>query len=274
MKINPQTQLCGIILHPAGHTLSPAMHNAAYEKMGLNCVYLGFDVVNVEAALAGMKSLGIKQFSVSVPHKVEIMKYLDEIDPAAKAIGAVNTVVNKDDHLVGYNTDVDGVRSSFTENGVEIKDQKVLLLGAGGAARAIAFVIRDMGGELIILNRTPSKAKALAGEFDGRWAQMEEVGKIEADVVINSTSVGMHPHTDATPMVKENLKPGMTVFDIVYNPLETRLLTEAQEAGCKTINGMNMLVYQGVRQIELWTGKVPPVESMKDAFIAAFSDST
>ena len=271
MKINPQTRLCGIILHPAGHTLSPAMHNAAYEQMGLDLVYLSFDVENVEDALAGMRSLGIKGFSVSVPHKVEIMRHLDEIDPAAVTIGAVNTVVNKDGYLIGYNTDVDGIRSSFGENGVDIKGQKVLLLGAGGAARAVAFVIKELGGELVILNRTSSKAEALAREFDAGWGNIEEAGEREADVVINSTSVGMHPKEDETPIVAKSLKPGMTVFDIVYNPLKTLLLTEAEEVGCKTINGMNMLVYQGARQIELWTGSWPPVEVMKKAFMKAFT---
>jgi shikimate dehydrogenase len=271
MNITPKTGLCGVILHPAGHTLSPAMHNAAYEKMGLNSVYLAFDVVNVEYALAGMRSLGIRQFSVSVPHKVEVMEYLDEIDPAAKAVGAVNTVINKDGRLIGYNTDVDGVRMSFTENGVEIKGRKVLLLGAGGAARAIAFVVKDMGGELIILNRTLPKAKALAEEFGGRWGGLQEGSGIEADVVVNSTSVGMYPKVDETPIGKDGLKPGMVVFDIVYNPLKTRLLMEAEGAGCKTINGMNMLVYQGARQIELWTGLKPPVEVMKEAFLKGYS---
>jgi len=271
MRITPRTGLCGVILHPAGHTLSPAMHNAAYERMGLDCVYLAFDVIDIKDAMAGMRSLGIRQFSVSVPHKVEVMKYLDEIDPAAKAIGAVNTVINKDGRLIGYNTDVDGVRLSLTENGVEIKGRKVLLLGAGGAARAIAFVIKEMGGELIVLNRTPSKAKALAEEFGGRWGGLREASRIEADVVVNSTSVGMHPKVDETPIGKDSLRPGTVVFDIVYNPLKTRLLMEAEEAGCKTINGMNMLVYQGARQVELWAGVKPPVEVMKEAFLKGYT---
>ena len=265
MLPNAKTKLCGIIGNPVEHSMSPAMHNAAFEHLGVNYVYLAFCVSDVAGAIRGMRALNIRGLSVTVPHKLEVMPYLDEIDPVAQQIGAVNTVVNDNGRLKGYNTDWTGFVRSL-EVHTPIQDKRVVILGAGGAARAIAFGIKQRGGKMTILNRAEeiALAQALATEIAcpcGELSQLEPV--TEAEIVINATSVGMHPEVEKTIIETRHLRPEQIVYDVVYNPLETRFLREAKARGCPVIPGYEMLLLQGVAQFELWTGKPAPVDLMR-----------
>jgi shikimate dehydrogenase len=262
---NAKTRLCGIIGNPVEHSMSPAMHNAAFEELGLNYVYLAFCISDVEGAIRGMRALGIRGLSVTVPHKLEVMKYLDEIDPIARQIGAVNTVVNDNGCLKGYNTDWTGFVRSL-EVHIPIQDKHVVILGAGGAARAIAFGIKQRGGKMIILNRAEEieMAQSLAAEIGCPWGDFSQPQPVtDADIVVNATSVGMPPLHDITVIETRHLRPEHVIYDIVYNPMETKFLREAKERGCRVIPGYEMLLLQGVAQFELWTGKPAPVDLMR-----------
>ena len=278
MRLNAKTRLCGIIGNPVGHSLSPAMHNAAFEKLELNYAYLAFcveDVEDVEGAVRGVRALGIRGLSVTVPHKVTVMPYLDEIDPVAKSIGAVNTIVNDEGRLKGYNTDWTGFVRSIEEH-VPIKGRRVALLGAGGAARAIAFGLKEKGADLTILNRTEEleMAQSLAAEIGCPFGDLSKAEIVTgADIVVNATSVGMAPLQDLTVVDTALLRPEQAVVDIVYNPLETKFLKEAEARGCKTIPGYMMLLLQGVTQFELWTGKTAPVDLMRSILVERLTAS-
>jgi shikimate dehydrogenase len=203
------------------------------------------------------------------------MKYLDHVDLQAVEVGAVNTVVNEEGVLTGYNTDGAGALAVLREENVKLTGQKVVLLGAGGAAKALAYSIAPLADSLVILNRSEAKAQRLASSLNAR-VNTNTVGKkltetairctlADADVLINATSVGMYPKINDTLVTRETIRPETTVFDIVYNPLNTRLLKEAEAAGAHVIGGLKMLVYQGARTFELWTGRKPPVDEMYDA---------
>jgi len=253
------------------------MHNAAFRFLDLNCVYLALQVKSDDlgAAVEGIKSLGIPGFNVTIPHKVSIMKYLDEIDPKAFNIGAVNTVVYKDGRLIGYNTDGAGALAALKGENVDLAGKKVVLLGAGGAARALSFYIAPSARRLVILNRTESKATSLAKAIKerinidvvGRGLKSESLSRelADADILINATSVGMYPKIEETLVDRSLINQDMTVFDIVYNPLETQLLREAKAANAKGINGIRMLVYQGALSFEVWIGEKPPIDVMVKA---------
>jgi shikimate dehydrogenase len=265
MRPDAKTRLCGIIGNPVEHSLSPAMHNAAYEQLGLNFAYLAFRVTDVEGAIRAVRALDIRGLSVTVPHKVAVIPFLDEIDPVAKSIGAVNTIVNDGGRLKGYNTDWTGFVRSL-EAHVPAAGRRVALLGAGGAARAIAFGLKAKGATLTILNRAEELALArdLAAEIGcpfGDLSKLDAVGA--ADIVVNATSVGMAPLQEKVPVDPASLRPEQVVVDIVYNPLETRFLREAAARGCRTVPGYEMLLLQGVTQFELWTGKTAPVDLMR-----------
>ncbi len=265
MLPNAKTRLCGIIGKPVDHSMSPAIHNAAFEKLGLNYAYLAFNVDDVEGALRGMRSLNIRGFSVTMPHKLDVINYLDEIDPVAWQIGAVNTVVNNDGRLKGYNTDWIGFVRSL-EAHIAIQDKHVVILGAGGAAKAVAFGIKQQGGVMTILNRVEEieMAESLAAEVGCSWGELSQLESvIRADIVINATSIGMPPLDDHTIIETQHLRPEHIVYDVVYNPIETRFLREAKERGCQVIPGYEMLLLQGVAQFELWTGETAPVDLMR-----------
>ena len=265
MQANAKTILCGIIGKPVDHSMSPAIHNAAFEELGLNYGYLAFNVDDVEGAIRGMRSLKIRGFSVTMPHKVEVIQYLDEIDPVAKQIGAVNTVVNTDGTLKGYNTDWVGFTRSL-EAVTPIQGKKIAILGAGGAARALAFGIKEKGGDMTILNRAQEidMAESLATEIGCAWGALSQIETIRnADIVVNATLLGMPPHDEKTVVEARHLHAGQVVYDVVYNPMETRLLREATAQGCRVAPGYEMLLLQGVAQFELWTGKSAPVELMR-----------
>ncbi len=283
MNISGKTQLCGVIGDPIDHTLSPALQNAAFEHLKLNWVFLAFRVkaTEVENALRGMRGLGIRGLNVTMPHKNAVIAYLDKVDETAKFLGSVNTILAQDGELHGFSTDGLGAVNALKENGVKLSGKKVVLLGAGGAAKAIAFALAKEARELIILNRTSEKtrelAEALSSRFGKKVAGERLTPKItqkqleNADILINATSVGMHPQPDQTLVAPQWLKPSLTVMDIVYNPLETKLAKDAKAAGAHVVSGVEMLIYQGAASFEIWTGHKAPVEVMRKAALNQLS---
>ncbi len=276
MEINAHTQLCAVIGNPVEHSLSPAIHNAAFQKLGLNFVYLACRVENLGGAVTGMRALGnLRGFSVTIPHKVAILGMLDEVEATARHIGSVNTVVIDEGKLIGYNTDASGALRALDGAGVGLDHERVVLLGSGGAARAIAFGLADRAKarSLTILGIDEPERLALVRDLRAKTAlavveghldaQRIRSALVEARVLIHSTPVGMHPHVEQSVVPQDALHRGLAVMDIVYNPVETRLLREAREAGCKTIQGLEMFLNQAVDQFELWTGRAAPADVMR-----------
>ncbi|AOY58753.1 shikimate dehydrogenase [Desulfococcus multivorans] len=263
MDIDTNTRLYGIFGHPVAHSLSPAMHNRAFAAMGYNGVYLAFDVADIGAAVDGGRALGLGGWSITIPHKVAVMPLLDEVDPVARNIGAVNTVVNQGGRLMGYNSDGLGAVAALTEKCV-VEGRSVAVIGAGGAARAIAFCLKAAGARITIVNRSIDRGEALARDLDVPFLPLAEFSKPVYHVLVNTTAVGMTPLTDAVPVDERMLVPEMTVMDIVYNPLKTRLLKTAARRGCTVVDGVAMFVYQGAFQFECWTGMKAPVALMRD----------
>lgn len=275
--INGSTAICGLIGDPVAHSLSPAMHNAAFASLGLDFVYIPLRVnkEDLPKAVEGIRAFNMRGVNITIPHKVAVIPLLDELEPLAEKIGAVNTIVNDNGSLKGYNTDAGGFLKSLLENGVQPQGKKAVILGAGGAARAIAFTLVDNGAELTILNRRQEfswavELAASLSRFCGTKVKAVELNDnnlkksiLTADILINATSVGMSPNAGQTPVPGGLLKPGLVVFDAVYNPVETRLLAEAEAAGASIISGMDMLVWQGALAFELWTGAAAPVDIMK-----------
>ena len=265
-----RTALYCVLGNPIGHSLSPAMHNRAFACRDLNAAYLAFQVTDLEAAVAGIRALGIKGAGITLPHKTAVIPLLDDVDPAAAAIGAVNTIVNRNGTLIGKNSDSAGAMDALQAQ-TSIAQKSVLLVGAGGAARAIGIGIRSQGGRITITNRSTPAGEALAGDLGGSFLPAGELAAGGFDILINTTPVGMHPQTDACPVPLDILRPELTVMDIVYNPLETRLLQAAARKGCKTVDGLAMFVNQGARQFEWWTGVSAPVEIMHQAVLEKLS---
>ena len=257
--MDSQTELYGVIGNPVRHSLSPMIHNGAFRRLGWNAVYLAFEVKNIEEALRGMRGLGVRGVSVTIPFKTEVLPFLDKIEGLAKKVGAVNTIINRRGRLIGYNTDCEGALEALEEK-MDLRGKRVVLLGAGGAARAIGFGLKERGVPLIVVNRSEERGWALSKELRCNYlpisslARMKE-GELEADILINATSLGMVPRDGETPIPKKFLKKGMVVMDIVYEPLQTRLLREAKEKGCVTVDGLEMLIRQGMAQFEIWTGR-------------------
>ncbi len=272
-----KVKLFALIGDPIEQTLSPAMHNAAFRALGLNCAYVTLRVPErfLADAIGGIRALGIAGFNVTIPHKIDIVGLLDELDKSASLVGAVNTVKNDRGKLIGFNTDGDGALRALKGKIGPIKGKKVVLLGAGGAARAIAFSLANAGAKLTIANRTVPKARALASTIEqklGINVEMVSLARAEltealknADVLINATSVGMYPKADQTLVSASMMHRGLIVNDIVYKPLQTRLLREARRAGGRTIDGLGMLAHQGALAFEIWTGKRAPIKVMEAA---------
>ena len=254
-------ELFGIFGDPVSHSLSPVMHNRAFELSGFRGIYLLFRVPSITRAVSAMKTLNMKGASVTLPHKIAVMSHLDKIDSAAQRIGAVNTIHNQNGVLTGYNTDTLGAVAALTER-TALKNRRVAVVGAGGAARAIGFGIVENRGKVTILNRSVKAGEQLATDLGGGFIPLAEIQGIDCDILINTTSVGMSPDIDNTPVPKRIFHEDMTVMDIIYTPRQTRLIKEAREAGCETINGLPMFVHQGAFQFELWTGMKAPVEAM------------
>lgn len=264
-EIDCNTSIYGIIGNPVSHSVSPHIHNASFRAMAINAVYLPFMVEDVGRFIESFKDIGFKGLSVTIPHKEEIIKHLDEIDPLANRIGAVNTVINRDGRLVGYNTDCPSASDALEEilKGKGGWNQKVVIIGAGGAARAIAFGLKEKGAGITIINRTNNRGLNLSKEVGCNYARFNEIEGIDMDVLINTTSVGMFPNVDESPVPPTILKNGIVVFDIVYNPIDTKLLKEAKAMGCIIINGVEMFLRQAALQFELFTGQKAPVPLME-----------
>lgn len=275
--ITSKTQMVGLLGHPVQHSQSPAMHNKAFAHMELNFAYAAFDVSPelLPEAVAGIRGLALRGVNVTIPHKVAIMPLLDEIDPLAKRIGAVNTVVNDNGKLIGYNTDGLGyVRSLVEETGIRLADQTVTLIGAGGAARAVAFTLaEEQVKEIRIINRSREKAAQLAEHLrplvPTKAIDPHDAMAAIADstLLINTTSIGMYPHVEEMPVPAQWLQPGLTVSDLIYNPLETKLLQTARNLGAKSHSGVGMFINQGALAFELWTGVQAPSDLMRETVL-------
>lgn len=257
--IDAQTALYGVIGNPVHHSLSPVIHNGAFKRLGWNAIYLAFEVKDLEEALRGIRGLGMRGVSVTIPFKTEVIPFLDQVEGLAKRVGAVNTIVNRRGRLVGYNTDCEGALEALEEK-MELRGKRVVLLGAGGAARAIGFGLKERGLPLIVVNRSTERGQTLSQELGCGYLPVSSLlrmkaGELDADVIINATSLGMYPRDGRTPIPRELLKKGMMVMDIVYEPLQTKLLREAKEKGCVTVDGLEMLIRQGMAQFEIWTGQ-------------------
>jgi len=277
--ITGKTSVFGIIGDPVEHSLSPGMHNAAFRELGLDNIYVPFHVKagELENAINGAHALVIRGLNVTIPHKTEVIKYLDYLDIAAGLIGAVNTIEFGENGAVGHNTDGIGAVRAISEV-VPLKNKKIMILGAGGAARAISFQILLSGAKnLVISNRTIEKASELKDDLVEKLDpdvkvtdlgfNLEEELK-DTDILINTTPIGMYPNISQQPLVTANMMhPGLIVNDIVYNPLKTGLIVEAEKVGAKTISGVKMLIYQGVESFKIWTGIEPPVEVFQNALM-------
>jgi shikimate dehydrogenase len=250
---------------------------------GLNFAYVPFRVKaeDVGQAVGAIRALHIRGLNVTIPHKLAVIPYLDRVDRIARRIGAVNTIVNDEGILTGFNTDASGFIRPLLERGLELRNKRVLVIGAGGAARAIASTLADQGAQIMILNRTAERARALAEsigrEFGGEIGADElsdkrlAAGIEKADLVVNTTSVGMASEKGQSPVPSKLLRKGLTVYDIVYNPIRTGLLTDAEAAGCITVGGTEMLAWQGALAFEMWTGRKAPIDLMKGEVVRSLS---
>lgn len=283
MDIDAQTKFCGVIGNPVGHSLSPAIHNAAFRKLGLNFVYLAWQVETIGDAIKGLRALGnFRGASVTIPHKVAAIPFLDRVETTARRIGAINTIVAEKGELVGCNTDATGALRALREGGVELKGRAIVILGSGGAARAIAFAVaaESRAEKLTLLGIDDLERATLAQEIRSQGALTVEDFPLDetalrralpdAQVLIHCTPVGMCPHADSTCVPASLLHAGLSVMDIVYNPLETRLLKDAKRGGCKTIPGLEMFLNQAVTQFELWTSQPAPVDVMRQVLESRF----
>ena len=247
---------------PVGHSLSPVMLNFAFAARRYHGVYLAVPTRDIGRAVRGMKDLGLRGASVTLPHKEAVIEHLDEIDETARVIKAVNTLVNDQGRIKGFNSDGAGAVRALMER-TPIQGKDVAVLGAGGAARAVAHAVSSAGGRVTLFNRTPARGEALASDLGVGFRPLGEFHGRGHQILINTTPVGMTPHAEATPVPADRLAPELTVMDIVYNPLKTRLLRQAEAAGCAVIDGLGMFVYQGAMQFECWTGIEAPVAMMR-----------
>ncbi|SNR80261.1 shikimate dehydrogenase [Desulfurobacterium atlanticum] len=275
MRITGKTEVYGIFGFPVKHSLSPLMQTAAFRALGIDAVYVPFEVSpeNLDKAVEGLKAMNIKGVNVTVPLKERIIPYLDSIDKTAEFMGAANTVKNIDGKLYGYNTDGDGFVDSLIEEGIEVRDRKVLIIGAGGSAKAIAYALLKSGvNRIVIANRTIEKAESLADKLKGigdvNTVSLLNINSVidKFDILINTTSVGME-EDDPFLFDYNHIKSYMVVVDIIYKPFETKLLKVAKSKGAKTINGLGMLIHQGARAFKIWTGKEAPVEVMRKVLL-------
>jgi shikimate dehydrogenase len=277
MKVSGSTKIVGIIGYPVSHSISPQMHNAAFEHLGLNLEYVPFEVNpgDIKKALDGMRAEGVLGFNVTIPHKETIIPLLDEVTKLPRIIGAVNTVKNEGGKLVGYNTDGAGFIESLKEDaGFNTKGKKAVLLGAGGAAKAIVVMLAESGASSISITdiepkRAENLAKYVGSLFETKIKSIpsgsEELNEaiLKADLLVNATPIGMHPKENVSPIGKNTkIKNGSVVFDLIYNPPETRLMKDAKKSGAKVFNGLGMLVRQGALALSIWTEQKAPVEVM------------
>ncbi|TMW73887.1 shikimate dehydrogenase [Alteribacter natronophilus] len=266
----------GVFGHPVAHSMSPVMHQAALRELNLEGSYEAYDIApdELKEGIESVRSEGYRGINITLPHKVAVMEYLDHVSEEAQAIGAVNTVVNEDGKLTGYNTDGQGFLESVLERTGDLPDKRVLIIGAGGAARAVSVSFARHGvEELVITNRTLSKAREIA-ERCRQWcevrvlpATMAQAAFTGFDLIVNTTPIGMFPDTDRMPMSLETVRRNALVCDLIYNPERTRWLSEAEKRGAKTLNGIGMFVNQGALALEMWTGKKAPRIAMEKAVV-------
>lgn len=264
LTVTGETSLYGIAGTPVAHSMSPLMHNTAFALLGIDAIYVPFEAEDLPSALTGMKALNVKGASVTHPFKEEIIPLIDEIDDTARKIGAVNTLVFGKGGIRGTNTDWIGAVRCL-ETLLPVEGHTFVVLGAGGAARAVVFGITSNGGKAIVVNRSEKKGLALAEDFNCVFVPLSEIEGIQADCLVNTTPVGMYPKADEMPVPKGVLRGYKAVADVIYNPLKTMLLKEAEAAGCMTASGFEMFVYQGVEQFTTWTGRDAPIKEMRDA---------
>ena len=275
--ITSETKLYALIGYPIGHSLSPVMQNAALKTAGVDAVYLALKVSPpmLRSAVTGFRAVGLAGFNVTIPHKVAVMRCLDGLDPSAANLGAVNTVTNHEGRLIGHNTDGAGALAALQGAGVDPKGLNAVILGAGGAARAIAFSLALKVESLVILNRTGTRASRLGKDVE-KVAEAKVKGMrltpenlqeslASADLLVNAASVGMSPRTEESLVERYLLHSDLTVFDIVYSPLRTQLMRDAEAMGARTVGGLSMLVHQGALAFELWTRKKAPIQVMREA---------
>jgi shikimate dehydrogenase len=277
--INAVTRLCAVLGSPIAHSASPAMQNAGFTALRLNWRYLAFEVdpKNLREAIEGARAMNFAGLNLTVPHKLLAVEMVDELDESAKMFGAVNTIKfvasNRGVRAIGFNTDAEGMTLSLKEDlDIRLRGKKVLLLGAGGAGRTAAVKLAsEKVAELFLVNRTQNKAEEIAKEIKKRFPSVNistNYPKTKIDLVLNATSLGLKPG-DASPLDEKqfSLRQTRAVYDMIYRPAETRLLAAARKAGCKTANGIGMLLYQGAKAFKIWTGKSAPVEVMRRALV-------
>jgi 3-dehydroquinate dehydratase/shikimate dehydrogenase len=285
-RINARTEVYGVVADPVSHSLSPLVHNAAFTHEKLNKVYLPLRVPKdqLAEALAAFEWLGIKGYSVTLPHKEAALAFTERYDGPVREIGAANTLYRdgqgqwraaNTDYEAALNTLAESLPERTTEPGYDaahpLAGRKVLMLGAGGVARAIGMGVVKHGGALMISNRTKARAEELARSLKCILVQWENRGAVFADVLVNCTSVGMHPGVDDTPFAENWLRDGMVVFDTIYHPERTLLIKQARERGCATVTGVEMFVRQAARQFELFTGRPAPLDVMRKTLRGAIS---
>jgi shikimate dehydrogenase len=283
MDINAATQFCGVIGNPVEHSLSPAIHNAAFQKLGLNFVYLAWKVEAIGDAVRGLRALGnFRGASVTIPHKVAVLPFLDEIDPTARHIGAINTIVSENGKLLGANTDATGALRALKEGDAPLGGEPVLILGSGGAARAIAFALVLEAGirRLLLLGIDDKERGQLASDLTRKTGvrvtdayldeKSLEAALAEAKVLIHCTPIGMAPKAGISCVPAHLLHSDLTVMDVVYNPRETQLLADAKAASCRIISGLEMFLHQAAAQFERWTGLSAPMPLMRAVLDSRF----
>lgn len=273
IRITSATELYCIFGKPVRHSISPVMHNAAFAEAAIDAVYLAFEPASIGDAVSAMRTIGIRGASVTIPYKIDALRHLDAVDPLAAGIGSVNTIVNENGSLSGFNTDGYGAVRAIEQSGIPIDGKTCMVIGNGGSARAIALTLSGHGARVVVAGRNEVRVNSLVQDLstlapgteaailsDITATFMEQV-----DVIINTTPVGMTPDTGSTPLDETLIAPRHIVFDIVYAPHETRFLADARKIGCRVVYGVEMLVLQGARQFELWTGIKAPVETMRRA---------
>ena len=277
--ITSKTKIFCVIGHPIEHSMSPIMWNPALQELGIDYVYLAFDVhpKNLEKAISGIRSLDIRGINVTLPHKQTVIKYLDEIDSIASKIGAINTIKNDEGTLKARNTDADGAKKSLIDAGCNISGKNIVFLGAGGVARSLAYIMAEESNSIILTDLIEERAIAVANEIkekmkvniEGKISNKDTINESlkKADILINATPIGMYPRVEDTPIAKDMLNADLFVFDVVYNPLETRLIREAADIGCQTLGGLDMLVNQGILAFEWWTNQKPKKSLMKKKIV-------
>jgi len=278
--LTSKTKTLCIIGNPIEHSMSVTMHNAAIQNLGIDYLYVAFNVfpIDLPNAINGFRSLNIKGASVTIPHKISAMKYLDKIEPMAKNIGAINTIKNDNGILIGRNTDGEGFLKSIKESGYNLKNKKIVLFGAGGAARACAFYLAKEVNQITIINRSNTGMNDLISKLKANYkisikginlSKSEDIKKEikESDMIVNTTPVGMYPNVNESPVKQSWMHPNLFVVDIIYSPIQTKLLQEASSIGCNVLSGVDMLVNQGIIAFEWWTGVSPDKKLMKQVVL-------